>query len=73
MPTTKRIWRCARDYFELCLAKRQSSDTVRGKSGGLKKFYLWCLDLNITHIDQIDLDLMDDYADYLNAYRKALR
>ena len=32
-PTTKRIWRCAKYYFELCLAKGQSSDTVRGKRG----------------------------------------
>lgn len=71
-PTTKRIWRCARYYFELCLARGQSSDTVRGKRGGLKKFFLWCLNRHVTHIDQIDLDLMDDYAQYLNAYRKVL-
>tara|TARA_R110001583_G_scaffold54668_1_gene167003 strand:+ start:1718 stop:2671 length:954 start_codon:yes stop_codon:yes gene_type:complete len=71
-PTTKRIWRCARYYFELCLAKGQSSDTLRGKRGGLKKFFLWCLERNVTRIDQIDLDLMDDYAAYLNAYRKPL-
>ncbi|KGJ88610.1 tyrosine-type recombinase/integrase [Colwellia psychrerythraea] len=71
-PTTKRIWRCVQYYLELCLAKSQGSDTVRNKRGGLKKFFLWCLDRNITLIDQIDLDLMDDYANYLNSYRKAL-
>jgi integrase/recombinase XerD len=71
-PTTKRIWRCAKYYLELCLAKGQSSDTVRGKRGGLKKFFTWCLERNGTYIDQIDLDLMDDYAAYLNSYRKAL-
>jgi integrase/recombinase XerD len=71
-PTTKRIWRCAKYYFELCLAKGQSSDTVRGKRGGLKKFFLWCLERDVTRIDQIDLDVMDDYAAYLNAYRKPL-
>lgn len=71
-PTTNRIWRCAKYYFELCLAKGQSSDTVRGKRGGLKKFFLWCIERNITRIDQIDLDLMDEYAAYLNAYRKPL-
>jgi len=71
-PTTKRIWRCVKYYLELCLAKSQGSDTVRNKRGGLKKFFLWCLERNVTHIDQIDLDLMDDYAAYLNAYRKAL-
>jgi integrase/recombinase XerD len=71
-PTTKRIWRCAKYYFELCLAKGQSSDTVRGKRGGLKKFFLWCIAQNIARIDQIDLDVMDDYAAYLNTYRKVL-
>ncbi|MBC3766704.1 tyrosine-type recombinase/integrase [Neptunicella marina] len=71
-PTTNRIWRCAKYYFELCLAKGQSSDTVRGKRGGLKKFFLWCINRNVTRIDQIDLDLMDEYAAYLNAYRKPL-
>lgn len=69
-PTTKRIWRCVKYYFELCLARGQSSDTVRTKRDGLKKFFIWCLERNITRIDQVDLDLMDDYAEYLNAYRK---
>ena len=71
-PTTKRIWRCVKYYLELCLAKGQSSDTVRGKRSGLKKFFLWCIERDVTCIDQIDLDLMDDYAAHLNAYRKAL-
>jgi integrase/recombinase XerD len=71
-PTTKRIWRCVKYYLELCLAKGQGSDTVRNKRGGLKKFFLWCLDSDVTSIEQIDLDLMDDYAAYLNSYRKAL-
>ena len=71
-PTTKRIWRCVKYYLELCLAKGQSSDTVRNKKGGLKKLFLWCVTRNITRIEQIDLDLMDDYAAYLNSYRKAL-
>lgn len=71
-PSAKRIWRCAKYYFELCLAKGQSSDTIRGKHSGLKKFFLWCLERNVTRIDQINLDLMDGYAAYLNAYRKPL-
>lgn len=71
-PTTKRIWRCVKYYLELCLAKGQSSDTVLGKRSGLKKFFLWCIERDVTCINQIDLDLMDDYAAYLNAYRKAL-
>ncbi|MFT5851297.1 MAG: integrase/recombinase XerD [Colwellia sp.] len=71
-PTTKRIWRCVKYYLELCLAKGQSSDTVRNKKGGLKKLFLWCVNRNVTRIEQIDLDLMDDYAAYLNSYRKAL-
>jgi len=71
-PATKRIWLCVKYYLELCLARGQSSDTVRGKRGGLKKFFLWCVDRETTRINQIDLDLMDDYAAYLNAYRKKL-
>lgn len=70
-PITNRIWRCAKYYFHLCLARSQSSDTVRGKRSGLRKFYIWCLQRNIFFIDQIDLDLMDDYMEYLNAYRQA--
>jgi integrase/recombinase XerD len=71
-PTTKRIWRCVKYYLELCLARGQGSDTVRNKRGGLKKFFLWCLNCDVTSIEQIDLDLMDDYAAYLNSYRKEL-
>ncbi len=59
-PTTKRLWRCVKYYIELCLAKGQSSDTVRNKRGGLKKFFSWYLARNVTHIDQIDLDLMGE-------------
>jgi integrase/recombinase XerD len=69
-PTTKRIWRCAKYYFALCLARGQSTDTVRGKRSGLKKFFVWCLSREIYFIDQIDLDLMDDYMEYIHAYRQ---
>ncbi|ACJ29445.1 Phage integrase:Phage integrase,SAM-like protein [Shewanella piezotolerans WP3] len=71
-PTTKHFWPCVEYYLELCLAKGQSSDTVRNKRGGLKKFIIWCQERNISTIDHINLDLMDDYAAYLNSYRKKL-
>lgn len=71
-PETKRIWRCVKYYLALCLAKGQASDTVRGKYSGLKKFFLWCIEQDIYTIDQITLDVMDDYMAYLNSYRKAL-
>ncbi|MFT5708266.1 MAG: integrase/recombinase XerD [Oceanospirillaceae bacterium] len=71
-PTTKRFWPCVEYYLELCLAKGQSSDTVRNKRGGLKKFILWCQEQSIISVEQVNLDLMDDYAAYLNAYRKKI-
>jgi len=71
-PLTKRIWRCVHYYLALCLARGQSPDTIRGKKAGLKKFFVWCLDKEVYFIDQIDLDLMDNYMEYLNGYRKSL-
>ncbi|WP_133405859.1 tyrosine-type recombinase/integrase [Parashewanella tropica] len=71
-PKTLRIWCCVRYYLALCLAKGQSSETVRNKRSGLKKFFLWCLNLNVHFVDQITIDLMDDYLEYLNSYRKKL-
>ena len=71
-PNSHRIWRCVKYYLELCQAIGQAQDTIRGKKAGLKKFYLWCLANNIFYVDQINLELMDKYMAYLNAYRKAL-
>jgi integrase/recombinase XerD len=71
-PITKRIWRNAHYYFEYCAAIGQSPETIRGKKAGLKKFFVWCLTQNVHFIDQINLDLMDNYMEYLNAYRKSL-
>ena len=72
-PTSNHIWRCVHYYLKLCKARGQASDTLRGKYSGLKKFFVWCLTQNIHCIDQISLDLMDSYMEYLNAYRQALK
>ncbi len=69
-PNAKCIWICVNYYLDLCLSKSQSFATVKSKRSGLKKFFLWCLDNNVFSIDQINLDLMDKYATYLNNYRK---
>ncbi len=71
-PSTKHIWRCVIYYLWLCLAKGQASDTIRGKKSGLKKFYYWAVEQGVRYIDQINLDLMDEYHAYLNVYRKEL-
>lgn len=71
-PTTKDFAPCIAYYLELCLAKGQSSDTVRNKQGGLNKFVTWCHQQGIVTIKDINLDLMDGYAAYLNSYRKKL-
>lgn len=72
-PTSKHIWRCVHYYLKLCSARGQASDTIRGKHSGLKKFFIWCLTQNIRYIDQISLDVMDSYMEYLNSYRQALK
>lgn len=69
-PTTNYLWRCAKYYMDLCLALGQSSDTVRSKKYGLKKFCTWCFSQEIRMIDDVDITLMDDYMEYLNKYRK---
>lgn len=71
-PSTNRIWRCTRYYLELCKANGQAPDTIRGKYSGLKKFFIWCLTQKVFYIHQIDLDLMENYMEYLNAYLKPL-
>jgi len=55
------------------LPLRQTSDTIRGKKSGLKKFFVWCLTQNIRYIDDVTLDLMGSYMVYLNRYRQVLK
>lgn len=69
-PTTNHLWRCAKYYMDVCLALGQSSDTVRAKKYGLKKFCAWCFSQGVRMIDEVDIPLMDDYMEYLNRYRK---
>lgn len=69
-PTSKHIWRCVVYYLWLCLAKGQSTETIRGKRSGLKKFYMWAVENDVRTIDAINLDVMDEYQAYLNAYRQ---
>ncbi len=69
-PNTKSIWPCVEYYLVLCLAKGQTTETVRGKLSDLKTFHQWCIPLKVTTIDDIDLDLMDDYMGYLHQYRQ---
>jgi integrase/recombinase XerD len=69
-PTTNRLWRCVRYYLALCLSRGQSDDTIRAKKYSLRKFCMWCFARNVLTIHQIDIALMDNYMEYLNAYRK---
>ncbi|WP_255365679.1 tyrosine-type recombinase/integrase [Alishewanella sp. HH-ZS] len=54
----------------LCAAKGQSADTVYGKHSRLKQFCRWCAARELQTIDQITLDVMDDFMAYLNSQRK---
>lgn len=69
-PTTSHLWRCSKYYFQLCLAKGQSSDTVRSKRYGMKKFCAWCFSRGVRKLEDVNIELMDDYMEYLNLYRK---
>jgi integrase/recombinase XerD len=71
-PKSKYIDCCTEYYLKLCLARGQMPDTVRGKRSDLKRFLQWCLTQKKRYITQIDLDLMDNYMEYLNLYRKPL-
>jgi integrase/recombinase XerD len=71
-PKSRHIWRCVKYYLKVSLAKGQSSYTIRGKASGLKRFFKWCLPKGVRYIDDINLELMDDYLEYLNSYRKPL-
>ena len=71
-PVTKRISDNIPYYLKLCEAKGDSPDTIVNKAAGLDKFNAWCVTKGVYDIDQIDLDLMDDYMLYLNQYRKPL-
>lgn len=71
-PESNHIWDCTQYYLKLCLAKGQSSDTVRGKKSSLKNFTQWCSTIQIVSVDLIDLNVMDSYMSYLNSYRKPL-
>jgi integrase/recombinase XerD len=69
-PTTNRLWRCISYYLALCLIRGQANDTIRAKKYSLRKFCIWCFARNVFTIDEIDIELMDDYMEYLNSYRK---
>lgn len=69
-PNSNRLWCCCRYYFYLCLAKGQSTETVRAKTYALKKFCSWCFENSVFKVDEITIELMDEYTQYLNMYRK---
>jgi len=69
-PNSLTIWLCVEYYLELCLAKGQTTETVRGKLSDLKTFHRWCISVRVYSINAIDLDLMDDYMGYLHQYRQ---
>jgi integrase/recombinase XerD len=69
-PNSRLLWPCMAYYLALCAAKGQSADTVYGKHSRLKQFSRWCADKRLQTIDQINLDVMDDFMAYLNSQRK---
>lgn len=69
-PESLLLWPCMEYYLALCAAKGQSADTVYGKHSRLKQFYYWCTARELKTLDQITLDVMDDFMAYLNAQRK---
>lgn len=69
-PDSRLLWPCMEYYLALCAARGQSADTVYGKHSRLKQFCRWCAARELQTIDQITLDIMDDFMAYLNSQRK---
>lgn len=63
---------CIAYYLEVCRAKGQSENTVVSKGAALSLFQKWAEVHGIVSADQVDVDVLDSYQQYLNQYRKAL-
>jgi integrase/recombinase XerD len=55
-------------YTEFCRAKNYSEDTVKSQSASLEKFRMWALARGVTHPQEVDLELMEQYRLYLHTY-----
>ncbi|MDX3775549.1 tyrosine-type recombinase/integrase [Chromatiaceae bacterium AAb-1] len=62
---------CIHYYLDVCRAKGQSENTVVSKEAALSLFQQWCEALGIISLEQVDVDLLDSYQQYLHQYRKA--
>lgn len=70
-PTSLTLASCVNYYLALCRAKGQSENTVVSKAAALLLFQHWAGIYDVLSVDNIDIDLLDSYQQYLNQYRKA--
>ncbi|MFY8327296.1 tyrosine-type recombinase/integrase [Pseudoalteromonas sp. ZZD1] len=71
-PATLAIVPCIDYYCALCRAKGQSENTAVSKQAALALFNTWAAKQGITTLDRVDTELLDNYQQYLNQYRKLL-
>jgi integrase/recombinase XerD len=61
---------CREFYVEDCLARNQSPATGTTKYNDLGYFIRWCIPQGIIDVEQLSLDLLEQYRAYLYRYRK---
>ncbi|MGI2080966.1 tyrosine-type recombinase/integrase [Shewanella putrefaciens] len=71
-PTSDSLSSSVDYYLALCRAKGQSENTVVSKGAGLQLFQQWADSHAVFSINSIDVDLLDNYQQYLNQFRKRL-
>lgn len=69
-PTDLSFEQCIAYYLQSCRAKEQSENTVIAKRDCLLYFKQWCHQIKVDTVDKVDIELLDEYQQYLNLYRK---
>ena len=70
-PNSLALSNCIQYYLDVCRAKGQSENTVVSKEASLSLFLLWAKGHGIVNATQIDVEVLDNYQQHLNQYRKA--
>ena len=70
--TPRTLIACRDFYVEDCMARGQSPSTGNSKRLLLDMFIRWCLPQGIRRLSHLDLDVLEDYREYLYLYRKAV-
>lgn len=69
-PNLKELGQCAEFYFEDCLALGESNATLKSKRVLLARFIKWAAAQGIHLLEDLDMQVIEEYRRYLNKYRK---